>query len=170
MLRILFCLMVLVSTAGAACAEEYGAIAYDANSGSWGSSIDEPALSAANSVAIQHCFENQNALGDCQSLIWFQGNRCGALAVGPAGSGWDAGRTRQTAETGALRECAGNGSACSVLATACNSQESEGTPSASSSCPPAPVFTVGLGFTHKGYFCRAHPGCPYYFSGGYFHC
>lgn len=168
--RILFSILVFVLAPVAASASEYGAIAYDSKTGSWGSAHDYGSQAAANSAAIRQCFLGQNALGNCQVLTTFWGNFCGAVAAGPSSYGWDTGSTLRTAEAKALRACAQNGSGCQVLAAACNSQANENTSGASRTCPPAPGFTVGLGFTHKGYFCRAHPGCPYYFSGGFFHC
>jgi Domain of unknown function (DUF4189) len=74
MFRIALSLAVLLSLLVTASAEEYGAIAYDSDSGSWGGTFDNSSQAAANSLAIHECFLKQNALGNCQNYQYISGS------------------------------------------------------------------------------------------------
>jgi len=109
---------ILAGASPAAWATNYGAIAYDQPTGSWGASYDHPSQHAANASALHACGKYATA---CAVVVEFW-NLCAAYATGGGTvAGWGSGDTRRAAEQRALAACQQGGS-CQVRVWACNSQ------------------------------------------------
>ena len=89
----------------------YGAIAYDREARSWGTSHAARSDREARVGALERCGAPR-----CEVLIGIR-NGCGALADGPRRHAAAPGATRAEAETKALRKCGGE--ACRIVAWAC---------------------------------------------------
>ncbi len=116
--RLLLAASLLAVGASEALADYYGAIAYSAANRSASYSYDYPSRSAAEANALQRCSESAS---DCSVVLWFR-NACGALAVGPNGTGhaWAGGRT--AAEREALRYCSEYSEGCQVTTWVCTTR------------------------------------------------
>jgi Domain of unknown function (DUF4189) len=116
---VLFAAMLAISTGSALAWDHYGAIAYSSDTKGWGSAWDYGSRGAAESYAMSRCA----ARGDqgCTVVLWFK-NACGALAVGPGGSGWGWAYARGTAEQIALNHCNANGAGCQIMSWACTTR------------------------------------------------
>jgi hypothetical protein len=109
---------ILVSASTAVWATNYGALAYDRPTGSWGASYDQPSQGAANERALREC---GTYAAHCAVVVEFW-NLCAAYATGADTlAGWGSGSTRAAAEQRALAAC-GRGGPCQVQVWACNSQ------------------------------------------------
>jgi serine/threonine-protein kinase len=96
--------------------DRFGAIAYSASSGAWGTSYDYQTRAEAEQRALSRC-----AQGDCQVRVWFR-NACGALAVGRGNCmGWGWASDKDEAQRKALNNCRQYGTGCSVKCWACTS-------------------------------------------------
>ncbi len=62
-----------------ALANNYGAIAYDRSTDSWGASYDYPSQQAANVRALRECRKHGS---HCAVVVRFWGGLCAAYAVG----------------------------------------------------------------------------------------
>ena len=97
---------------------QYGAIAYDQMSGSYGSSSNEPSAARANEVALKNC-----ASAECR-VHSVEPHGCGALAKSETDKAWG-GADRETldaAKHDAVEHCQGHTSTghCKVVVSACN--------------------------------------------------
>jgi Domain of unknown function (DUF4189) len=111
--------MLLVSAAGAAARDNYGAIAYSPSTQAYGYSYDHGSRGRAETAALAECSKRA---GDCQVPLWFR-NACGALAVGNEGgwgTGW--GAPRQIAERNARQVCREHTNNCAVLRWVCTTR------------------------------------------------
>ncbi len=101
-----------------ALADHYGAIAYSATNHSGSYSYDYGSRDAAEADALHRC---SAGAPDCAVVMWFK-NACGALAVGPKGTGhaWAGGR--QAAEREALRYCGKYSAECRVTTWVCTTR------------------------------------------------
>ncbi|MGH6824676.1 DUF4189 domain-containing protein [Methyloceanibacter sp.] len=115
----LFAVALAISTGSARAWDHYGAIAYSSDTKGWGTSYDDASRGLAEAWAMSRC----SASGDqgCRVVLWFK-NACGALVVGPGGSGWGWAYARGTAERIALNQCNANGSGCQIQAWACTTR------------------------------------------------
>jgi Domain of unknown function (DUF4189) len=97
---------------------EYGAIAYDQMTGSYGSSSNEPTATRAKEVALKNCGSS-----DCQ-VHAVEPHGCGALAKSDTDKAWG-GADRETLDA-AKREAVGHCQThtstghCVVVISACN--------------------------------------------------
>jgi hypothetical protein len=97
---------------------EYGAIAYDQATGSYGSSSNEPTAARAKELALKNC-----GSPDCQ-VHPVEPHGCGALAKSDTDKAWG-GADRETLDA-AKREAVGHCQThtstghCSVVISACN--------------------------------------------------
>ena len=96
----------------------YGAIAYSPDAGSYGYSYDYRSRARAEAAAMSSCRETGHG---CRVIIWFR-NACGALATGPDGYGSGWARSRRAAERKALRSCRNYSRRCGVLSWACTTR------------------------------------------------
>jgi hypothetical protein len=107
---ILVAVAVVLSTTGAAWADEYAAIAYSPSTGSIGYSYNCRSLLQAKNWALEKC------QGDDATVVsWARNGYC-ALALGdtPGAYGQSWGRTQAEAERLALRWCAQNTTYCYI--------------------------------------------------------
>jgi hypothetical protein len=109
-------LMLLISPAGPAGAE--GAMAVGIARGgvakgyATGFAVNQPAVKAARSSAVEQCRKTQNSNADarehCEAIITFH-NKCVASAVDPKsktpGAGWGIGDSQKAADSQALARC-----------------------------------------------------------------
>ena len=113
----LLCLLALVPAVGLA-ADYYGAIAWSQRTKAHGWSRDYPTRTAAEKAALAGCAKLAK---DCQVVLWFK-NACGAIAIGPKGSGWAWNADQTLAEAGALNACAKHSKACTVKQRFCTAR------------------------------------------------
>ena len=97
---------------------QYGAIAYDQMTGSYGASKDEPSAARANERALKNC-----ASPECR-VHSVEPHGCGALAKSDSDKAWG-GADRETldaAKRDAVEHCQGHTSTghCKVIVSACN--------------------------------------------------
>ncbi len=106
----------LLFWAGTARADDnYGAIAFSQDDGSYGYAYDYDSRASAESQALAKC-----GTDSCSVVLWFM-NACGALATGDGnayGTGWAS--SRGEAERIAMSNCEANG--CSILAWVCTTR------------------------------------------------
>jgi len=96
--------------------DNYGAIAYDKNTGRWGYAYNYSSRGEAERVAVSRCGSS-----GCVAYNWFR-NACGALAKASDGSiGWSWGTSRHDAEARAIAQCerSSNGLSCEIVCWAC---------------------------------------------------
>jgi Domain of unknown function (DUF4189) len=94
-----------------------GAIAYDHQSGAWGTAVDYPSQEVADQVAMAECSKHS---GECILMVQFV-DRCGAYAAGAdGGGGWGIADSRAEAESAALESCNNLDRNCSVRVWACS--------------------------------------------------
>ena len=118
---LLFCAAIpLFLVAGSAFATNFGALAYDRNSDSWGASYNYPSQAAANGRALSLCGSK------CAVVVEFY-NNCASYAVG-TGDSWGFGHDidRRAAQQRAIAECGKHGKECQIKMTACNSAPDSG--------------------------------------------
>jgi hypothetical protein len=109
-------LLLLSGTGGIARADLYnfGAIAFDQDSGELGYSYNWGSRQQAASEAVRSCKGNCKVIGE----FW---NNCGALAANKDGAyGWDAEIDENAATDQALANCKDHGSECKIKVTVCN--------------------------------------------------
>jgi serine/threonine-protein kinase len=97
-------------------ADNYGAIAFEQDSGRAGYAYDYASRAEAEQRAVEECGSG------CAVVVWFM-NACGALATGDDngyGSAWAG--SRPEAERLALSECGEHAENCSVVQWACTSR------------------------------------------------
>lgn len=97
---------------------EYGAIAYDQTTGSYGASSNEPTAARAQELALKNC-----GTPGCQAHS-VEPHGCGALAKSDADKAWG-GADRETLDAArreAVEHCQTHTSTghCKVVTTACN--------------------------------------------------
>ena len=110
--------LMLSGTTAAPAQAQYGAIAYDQMSGSYGFSSNEPTPARANEVALKSC-----ASAECR-VHAVEPHGCGALAKSDNDKAWG-GADRETldaAKRDAVEHCQGHTSTghCNVVVSACN--------------------------------------------------
>ena len=122
MKRIIISLLSLATIASYANQQEmFGSIAISLSTAHYGYSIDQASQGEAESVAMNACEIQSNYAGDCQALIWFKGDTCGAIAVnseGDFGAGYGPGH--DGARKAALDLCHREGPNCQVIKSMCN--------------------------------------------------
>jgi hypothetical protein len=134
----------LALSSASALADNYGAIAYDRASDSWGASYDHASQQAANESAMRECGKFTS---HCEVVVKFWGNLCAAYATGPGTTdGWGSGASRPAAEQQAVSACRSRGGPCEAKVWACNSQPGPG------------GFYVGGGNPATIYHCRYSNG------------
>jgi hypothetical protein len=117
MLLLVACLLVFASSS--AFANNYGAMAYDRQSGAVGWSYDHPSQKAANDRALRECLRYGS---QCAVVVEFM-NLCAAYATGPGTTaGWGRDYTRAAAEQRALKACQSRGAHCQIRVWACSSK------------------------------------------------
>lgn len=79
-------------------ANQYGSLAYDVDSKSYGWAVDYPTQAAANKRALSECGS------ECSVVLEFQ-NTCAAFSMGSDAYGFAIGETRAAAETAAEDAC-----------------------------------------------------------------
>ena len=99
-------------------AHSYGAIAYGATSGAWGTSYQWQTRAKAESVAMENCKAHGN---DCEVQVWFEHN-CGAVVTDDGdGIYWGLGDGEGLARKSALDKCAqAGGKGCEVQVATCS--------------------------------------------------
>ncbi len=117
--NLFFCLLALtlIFSSVSVWAGGYGAIAYSAETNTWGYSYGYGSRDEAIASAEMRCGKP-----DCVWKTWFR-NGCGSLAKGSNGIlGWDGGyKTRSEAEDAATRACRRNGGEnCEAICWACS--------------------------------------------------
>lgn len=134
----------LVCSSASALANNYGAIAYDRSTDTWGASYDHPSQQAANDRALHECGKYAS---HCAVVVKFWGSLCAAYATGPGTTaGWGSDSTRAAAERRAVSACSSRGGPCQVKVWSCNSQPGPG------------GFYVGGGNPATIYHCRYSNG------------
>jgi hypothetical protein len=106
----------LIGGATTAAADNFGAIAYSPQIGTFGYAYDHDSRGEAEEHALQECGRA------CEIVLWFK-NACGALAKGGDkgyGVGWAS--SRREAEGIAMSHCRENSSGCSVAAWTCTTR------------------------------------------------
>ena len=115
--------LVLAVTLGSPRASEaqpYGAIAYDAKTGAWGTAYDHPYQQTANQRALNEC--RKRAAG-CEIVVRFWGELCGAYATGSGtANAYGSGATRAIAERNAVMACQRQGQGCAPRVWSCNTR------------------------------------------------
>jgi hypothetical protein len=97
---------------------QYGAIAWDKESGRYGASWNQASQKGADEVALSDCGATA-----CKVIIRTTRAMCAALATNESGkyAGGAARRNRDAARVGALKNCQkGNAGECTVRVTDCN--------------------------------------------------
>jgi len=110
-------LIVFASLSVAKADDNYGAIAYSQDDGSYGYSSDYSSQATAEREALSQCSGR-----NCSVVLWFK-NACGALATGSGngyGTGWAS--SRSEAEDIAMSNCNKNASRCSILRWQCTTR------------------------------------------------
>jgi len=110
--------MILVVAAAAPAWAGYGAVAYDQNTGKFGSSFNQPTPAAANEAALKKCDSAQCRVHPVEP------KGCGALAMSDKGRAWG-GADRVTlaaAESAAVVHCRSHTTTgtCTVRLSGCN--------------------------------------------------
>jgi hypothetical protein len=98
---------------GGGATDNFGAIAYNEEDGSYGYAYDYDTQGEANKAAIGECGKG------CKVVLRLK-NECGAIAQSSSHYGWANGSNRKTAEAGALEQC---GKGCKVVAWTCTSRK-----------------------------------------------
>ena len=114
---VLLGLVWLLMTGGSALAQ-YGAIAWDKETGKYGASWNQGTQKGADEVALSDC-----GASSCKVIIRTQRAMCAALATNDSGkyAGGAARKTRDAARLAALKNCQkGNAGECIVRVTDCN--------------------------------------------------
>ncbi|KJS16732.1 MAG: hypothetical protein VR78_06945 [Hoeflea sp. BRH_c9] len=109
---------ILGLTAGAALADNFGAIAFSQTTGAYGYSFDMGSRRDAETRAMRECRSRSK---NCQVAIWFK-NACGSVAIGANGWGSAWAGTRANAERAARNNCSKHTSGCKVLAWSCTTR------------------------------------------------
>ena len=98
---------------------QYGALAYDSETGAVGWSYDFPDAAGAEQKALSSCLEH----GRSCKVVYDFWNSCASLAVADDGSyAVGRGETEDAANDEAVIACAGNGQNCSIQAWSCTGQ------------------------------------------------
>ncbi len=129
-------------------ATNFGAIAYDRASGSWGVSYDYPSQSAANARALRDCH------GNCSVVVQYYGT-CAAYAVGPgtaSGFGWH--DDERIALRRAVAECNKQGEQCRPIVTVCNTAQHYGYAGRGPAAEPRPSHSCWYRSGHRVPGCR----------------
>jgi len=92
----------------------WGAIAYNTKTGSFGYVVDAPSKRNAESEAFKQCGS------DCDLIKTFR-NACGAIAARPKHAAWDTGASRAIAEAKALSKC--RSESCKIAVWACTGEK-----------------------------------------------
>tara|TARA_R110002020_G_scaffold12842_5_gene46686 strand:+ start:1952 stop:2332 length:381 start_codon:yes stop_codon:yes gene_type:complete len=111
-----FAAAILAATAGAASADNFGAIAFSQGTGGFGFSYDHGSRRDAENRAMAECRARTRG---CKVAIWFK-NACGSVARGPNGWGSAWAGSRRQAEQAALRNCSQHSRGCRTLAWSCS--------------------------------------------------
>ncbi len=130
-MKVIFALAVwmFIFSGTPALANNYGAIAYDRPTGSWGASYDHSSQRAANESAMRECGKYGS---HCEVVVKFWGGVCAAYAVGPGTTaGWGSSSSRSSAEARAVSACSSRGGPCQVKVWSCNTAQ----PAASARTP-----------------------------------
>jgi len=116
------CVVLVMLSSNVSANDVYGAIALSKSTANFGYSREQPSRQAAERLAVLECenVKNQHP-GDCQPLIWFENNTCGAIAFnsrGDFGTGYGIGH--DAAHRAALKSCNAVGHAgCRVQKSIC---------------------------------------------------
>lgn len=106
----------LAMAASASADDMYGALAYNADDGSFGWAVDFPTQKQANAKALKECGD------DCEVAMEFQ-NTCASFAMGSKGAyGWAYAPTKKEAQEMALDYCSERGRNCEVKVWACTTR------------------------------------------------
>jgi hypothetical protein len=107
---------ILICVSAPAIATNFGALAYDRKSASWGASYNHASQAAADRSALSACGAK------CGLVVEFY-NNCASYAVGTGSSyGFAHHVDRRAAQRWALHECGKHGTQCEIVMTACNSR------------------------------------------------
>jgi hypothetical protein len=107
--------MSLIGGTASADLYNFGAIAFDQDSGQWAYSYDWSSRQQAAADAMQRCKGHCKVIGE----FW---NSCGSLAANKHGTyGWDGNIDENAATRRALANCNKLGSGCEIKVTVCNS-------------------------------------------------
>jgi hypothetical protein len=108
---------ILTGTSALTFATNFGAIAYDHASGSWGASYDHPSQKGANADALRSC------PGKCIVVVEYYAT-CASYAVGRGtSSGFGYNNNELAAQSRALADCNNGGEKCRSIVTACNTAQ-----------------------------------------------
>lgn len=121
-------IFLVLGAAGTARADlyDFGAIAFDQDSGAWGYSYNSGSRQQAAAQAMQHCKGACKVIGE----FW---NNCGALAANKDGAyGWDGNIDENAATDQALANCNKHGTGCQIKVTVCNDVPSSPPPTSGS--------------------------------------
>ena len=96
---------------------QYGAIAWDRETGKYGAGWNQPSPRQANEVALGEC-----GVSGCKVVTRIEPRRCGALATSEDGkqAGAAARPNRDAARAAALKNCPTKAGECVVRVTDCN--------------------------------------------------
>ena len=142
--------VLLLGAGGTATADLYnfGAIAFDQNSGAFGYSYNWGSRQQAVADAMRHCSGRCKVIGE----FW---NNCGSLAANKHGVyGWDGNIDEDAATRQALANCNQRGTGCQIKVTVCNNVPRPTPPT----IPGTPERYVGRHGCWYADFTRI-PGC-----------
>lgn len=116
--RMTLAMTIMIAAAGAASADNFGAIAYSNTTGAYGYSYDHRSRGSAEVRAMSECRARGRG---CKVAIWFK-NACGSVAAGSNGWGSAWASTRRDAERAAIRNCSRYTGGCRTVAWTCTSR------------------------------------------------